>query len=152
MTLPPLPFTVRLADFADPADAGAILGVRRSVFIEEQNVPEALEVDGLDGGCAQALAFDRETGRPIGTARLMPHGRIGRVAVLADWRKRGVGAALMRTLLVEADRRGFEEIELHAQTWTIGFYESLGFAVAGDEFLEAEIPHRRMVRRRRGIS
>ena len=120
------------------------------MFIEEQNVPESLEIDGLDGDCTHALAFD-ETGNPIGTARLMPQGRIGRVAVLAPWRKRGVGAALMRVLLEEADRRGFEEIELHAQSWTIGFYESLGFVAEGDEFLEAEIPHRHM-KRRRGIS
>ncbi len=145
-----MPFTTRLASFADPDDAAAVHEVRRVVFIEEQKVPESLEIDGLDAECVHALAFD-EAGEPIGTARLMPHGRIGRVAVLASWRKRGVGAAMMRILLEEADRRGFEEIELHAQTWTIGFYETLGFKVAGEEFLEAEIPHRRMVRRR-GIS
>lgn len=143
----PPPFTVRLADFSDDDDASAILGVRREVFIDEQNVPESLEIDGLDGECVHALAFDLET-RPVGTARLMLHGRIGRVAVLAPWRKRGVGAEMMRVLLNEADRRGFEEIELHAQSWTIGFYESLGFEIAGEEFLEAEIPHRRMVRQR----
>lgn len=143
----PPTFNVRLADFSDDDDAAAILGVRREVFIDEQQVPESLEIDGLDGECVHALAFDVEA-RPIGTARLMPHGRIGRVAVLAPWRKRGVGAKVMRVLLAEADRRGFEEIELHAQSWTIGFYESLGFEIAGEEFLEAEIPHRRMVRRR----
>ena len=143
----PPPFTVRLADFSEDEDAAAILGVRREVFIDEQQVPESLEIDGLDGECVHALAFDAEE-RPIGTARLMPHGRIGRVAVLAPWRKRGIGAAVMRVLLNEADRRGFEEIELHAQSWTIGFYESLGFEIAGEEFLEAEIPHRRMVRQR----
>jgi len=145
-----MPFTTRLASFSDPEDAAAILEVRRVVFIEEQEVPESLEIDGLDDECVHALAFD-EAEKPIGTARLMPHGRIGRVAVLAPWRKRGVGASVMRVLLEEADRRGFDEIELHAQTWTIGFYETFGFAVAGEEFLEAEIPHRRMVRQR-GIS
>lgn len=139
-------FTARLASFSDPDDAAAVLEVRRIVFINEQNVPETLEIDGRDSECLHALAID-QGGKPIGTARLMPHGRIGRVAVLAAWRKRGVGAAVMRALLEEADRRGFDEIELHAQTWTIGFYESLGFIAEGGEFLEAEIPHRRMTRR-----
>ena len=144
--------TVRLADFANASDAEAILAVRREVFIEEQDVPESLEIDGLDKHCVQALAFDSES-QPIGTARLMPEGRIGRVAVRRAWRKRGVGAALMRLLLEEADQRGHAQIELHAQTWTIGFYESLGFVAEGAEFLEAEIPHRRMVRQRqRGTS
>ncbi len=143
-------FSVRTAVFTDPSDADAIMSVRREVFIEEQKVPESLEIDGLDVDCLHVLAVD-EDGKPIGTARLMPHGRIGRVAVLASWRRRGVGAAVMRTLLEEADRRGFEEIELHAQTWTIGFYETLGFVAEGAEFLEAEIPHRHMTRRR-GIS
>ena len=151
MPIPSSAFSVRLADFLILPDADAILAVRRTVFVEEQAVPESLEIDGLDETCQHVLAFDTSN-RAIGTARLMPHGRIGRVAVLADWRKRGVGAALMRTLLAEADRRGFAEIELHAQTWTIGFYETLGFLCEGDEFLEAEIPHRRMVRRQHGIS
>ena len=139
--------TVRLADFGNPSDAEAILAVRREVFIEEQEVPESLEIDGLDGDCVQALALDPEGGA-VGTARLMPQGRIGRVAVRKPWRKRGIGAALMRLLLDEADRRGHGAIELHAQTWTIGFYESLGFVAEGEEFLEAEIPHRRMIRQR----
>jgi predicted GNAT family N-acyltransferase len=143
--MPKPAFSVRPADFADAADADAVLSVRRTVFIEEQEVPESLEIDGLDNECQHAVAFD-EAGEAIGTARLMPQGRIGRVAVLKKWRKRGVGAAMMQVLLKEADRRGFGEIELHAQTWTTGFYESLGFEIAGEEFLEAEIPHRRMVR------
>ena len=140
--------TVRLANFRDPADAEAIFAVRREVFIIEQAVPEEIELDGLDSECVQALALDGESGAAIGTARLMPEGRIGRVAVLEARRKEGIGAALVRCLLAEADHRGDPEIELHAQTWTIGFYEKLGFAAEGPEFLEAEIPHRRMVRQR----
>lgn len=146
-------YSVRIAQFTDPADAKAIFAVRREVFIVEQEVPEAIELDGLDSSCTQALAFDEESGTPIGTARLMPEGRIGRVAVLKARRQQGIGAALVRCLLDEADRRDLGEIELHAQTWTIGFYEKLGFVADGPEFLEAEIPHRRMVRQRqRGTS
>lgn len=145
-----LAYRVRPADFADPADAAAAREVRRVVFVIEQGVPESLEIDGRDAGAVHALAF-ADDGSAIGTARLLPGGKIGRVAVLAPWRGRGVGAALMRCLLDAADAHGWDEIVLHAQSWTVGFYEKLGFVIEGDEFEEAKIPHRRMVRRRGGI-
>ena len=142
-------YTVRLASWDDADDREAAIAVRRAVFVVEQSVPEEHEIDGLDGDCRHVLAVETATGRAIGTARLMPEGRIGRVAVLAPWRKRGVGAALLRPLIAEAGRRGQGAgvLHLHAQTWTIGFYESLGFAAEGDEFDEAGIPHRHMVLR-----
>lgn len=113
----------------------------------EQAVPEELEIDGRDPDCLHAIAVDA-AGEPIGTARLMPEGRIGRVAVVRAWRGSGVGASLMRCLLDEADRGGCAVIELHAQSWTVGFYEKLGFSAEGGEFDEAGIPHRMMYRRR----
>ncbi|MCB1093402.1 MAG: GNAT family N-acetyltransferase, partial [Verrucomicrobiae bacterium] len=54
--------------------------IRRIVFIEEQGVSEALEIDGRDPECVHALARDG-SGEVIGTARLLPEGKIGRVAV-----------------------------------------------------------------------
>lgn len=146
----PNSFTVRLADFASAVDSAAAMAIRRAVFIAEQGVSEALEIDGRDPDCVHALAF-AASGEAIGTARLLPEGKIGRVAVVASWRRQGVGAALMRVLMEAAADRGFDRIALHAQSWTVGFYEGLGFVAEGGEFEEAKIPHRRMVWRRGGI-
>ena len=127
-------------------DRECLLSIRKPVFVEEQDVPEEIEVDEFDPVSEHVLALD-DTGKPIGTARLLPDGRIGRVAVLPEWRKRGVGTALMNALIDMARETERSELVLHAQTWTIGFYESLDFKVEGEEFDEAGIPHRTMRRK-----
>lgn len=124
----------------------ALAGVRRAVFIDEQRVPEALEWDGHDADAVHVLASSAD-GTPIGTGRLLPDGRIGRMAVLAPWRARGVGNAILIELLAAARERGCVELKLHAQTHALAFYARHGFAAVGGEFLEAGIPHREMVMR-----
>jgi predicted GNAT family N-acyltransferase len=122
--------------------------LRRVVFIEEQGVSETDEVDGLDGAAIHLLALAGET--PVGTARLLlkgPVGKIGRVCVLPEARGTGLGAALIRVALeVLRDQQGVTEAYLGAQSHATGFYEKLGFAVEGEEFLDAGIPHRHMRR------
>jgi predicted GNAT family N-acyltransferase len=131
-------FRVRLIEWRE---AGALAaGIRTTVFVGEQNVPAALEMDGRDGECAHALA-ETAAGEAIGTGRLMPDGRIGRLAVLAPWRGCGVGAAILAALMQEARRRGLRETYLHAQAHAKRFYERRGFVVEGDEYLEAGIAH-----------
>ncbi|MDF1752656.1 MAG: GNAT family N-acetyltransferase [Verrucomicrobiales bacterium] len=120
-----------------------LLAVRTSVFVEEQNVPASIEVDEYDPVSIHVLARDHQN-QPIGTARLLPKGKIGRVAVLKPWRKSGVGSALMTHLIALARERGDRELSLHAQSWTTPFYETFGFTAEGDEFEEAGIPHRYM--------
>ncbi len=120
-----------------------LLAVRRAVFVVEQGVPEEREVDEHDTVSAHFLARDA-AGRAIGTARLLPTGRIGRVAVLAEWRRSGVGRALMLAVQAAARERGERRLHLHAQVSSIPFYESLGFVVHGGEFEEEGIPHREM--------
>jgi predicted GNAT family N-acyltransferase len=83
--------------------------------------------------------------RAIGTGRLLPDGHIGRMAVLADWRGKGVGRALLERLLEEARLQSCA-LALHAQTHASGFYRRFGFVEEGPEFMEAGIPHRTMVR------
>jgi predicted GNAT family N-acyltransferase len=117
--------------------------VRRSVFIEEQGVPEELEWDGLDEHSYHVLALDDE-GSPIGTGRLLLDGHIGRMAVVKAWRGRGVGSAILRALLVLAQKEGHATAKLNAQTHALPFYKKHGFRPFGDEFMEAGIPHQAM--------
>ena len=122
----------------------ALMRVRRAVFIQEQGVGEEEELDGEDATSQHFLATD-DQGRPIGTARLMPNGQIGRMAVLPAWRRRDVGTRLLARAIDVAERQGLT-VFLHAQADAQGFYERNGFVVSGGVFLEAGIEHRRMTR------
>ncbi|MBB1491700.1 MULTISPECIES: GNAT family N-acetyltransferase [unclassified Paracoccus (in: a-proteobacteria)] len=126
-------------------DIPACFAIRRRVFIEEQNVPEEIELDEHDATAVHLLATQDE--RPVGTARLLIDGgtaKIGRVALLPEARGTGAGAALMRAALDELRARGVRTAKLGAQTYAIGFYEKLGFAAYGPEYDDAGIPHRDM--------
>lgn len=142
----PLQYDVKLVLWDDARPE--LAGVRRAVFIEEQRVPEELEWDEHDAHAIHALA-STAAGTPIGTGRLLSDGRIGRMAVLGPFRGRGVGSAILRLLLEAARERGYPEVRLHAQTHALRFYAKYGFVAEGDEFIEAGIPHREMVLRRR---
>jgi predicted GNAT family N-acyltransferase len=121
-------------------DAGRLSAIRRAVFIEEQGVPEALEWDADDADALHLLAT-RTDGTPIGCARLLPDGHIGRMAVLPAWRGRGVGRALLAAAIRLARAQGHRLIRLSAQTHAAGFYANAGFAAVGDPYEEAGIPH-----------
>jgi predicted GNAT family N-acyltransferase len=126
----------------------ACQALRRVVFIEEQGVSVADEVDGLDEGAIHLLALDGQ--RPVGTARMLVKGRvgkIGRVCVLPEARGTGLGAALILAALAELRKvTGVAEAYLGSQSHATGLYEKLGFVVEGEEFLDAGIPHRHMRR------
>ena len=126
--------------------ADALMRVRRAVFIAEQGVSEREELDGEDASSQHFLATDGQ-GRPIGTARLMPSGQVGRMAVLPAWRRRQVGASLLGLAMEAAKRQGLA-VFLHAQVSAQGFYERNGFVASGEVFLEANIEHLRMTPRR----
>lgn len=120
--------------------------IRRAVFIEEQHVPEALEWDGLDASCHHVLVTATGKG-PVGTGRIKPDGHIGRMAVLKEHRGQGVGSAMLAALLDFARQQQCAEVYLHAQVSAIPFYEKQGFIIDGEQFMDAGIPHRRMVKR-----
>jgi len=140
--LPMNKISVRVADWQkDNAD---IRRIREAVFIAEQCVPPELEWDAEDASAVHFLAFEGDF--PIGTARLLPDGEIGRLSVLKDWRGLKVGDALMEAVIGEAERRGLKQQMLSAQVQATRFYERLGFVIVSGEFLEAGIPHVDMVR------
>lgn len=138
MTDPAGPFQVAVVDYATALED--LRAVRDAVFVQEQRVPRELERDDLDPRCRHVLARD-PAGIAIGTARISPEGRIGRMAVLADWRARGVGSALLHALLRVAREDGLHQVTLHAQAGAIDFYRAHGFAPVGERFMEAGIEH-----------
>jgi len=125
-------------------DIDACLALRRIVFIEEQNVPEADELDGLDAAALHVLATD---GAPVGCARILlkdDTAKIGRVCVLQSHRGTGLGAAIIRACLDVARQQGASRAVLGAQTHALGFYERLGFVAFGPVYDDAGIPHQDM--------
>lgn len=120
--------------------------VRVEVFVIEQNVPVELEWDEGDEVSTHAVAYD-EQGQPVATGRLLPDGHIGRMAVSQSLRGKGIGKQVLVALLEHARQDGHEDLVLHAQTHAVPFYEQQGFIVEGEEFIEADMPHRLMRRR-----
>lgn len=126
------------------ADRPSLQQVRRKVFIVEQQVPEEDEWDDDDDVSAHVLAMrNRE---PVGTGRLTPGGKIGRLAVISELRGHGLGTRILQRLLKEAWHRGLPSVYLHAQVQALAFYEKQGFKAEGEVFDEAGILHRKMRR------
>jgi len=114
--------------------------VRKKVFVEEQQVPIELEWDEYDETSLHVLAVDNDN-RPIGTGRLKADGQIGRMAVLADYRRQSIGSAILKALIEAAMAQGLEEVYLHAQISAQDFYSRHRFRSYGEPFLDAGIPH-----------
>ena len=131
---------IRVVDWHTHRDA--LKAIRKTVFIDEQHVPKELEWDGQDAECIQFLASSDS--QPVGTVRLTPQGQVGRMAVLRDFRGRGVGARLLTAVIDRARQAGHAQLFLHAQVSVIGFYERHGFVAEGDVFQDAGIDHRTM--------
>ena len=135
------PFRIHRADWGEEREA--LAGIRQRVFMQEQGVPAELEWDGQDADALHLLAVNA-AGEPVGTARMLADGHIGRMAVLPEWRRRGVGSALLQELLRSAAQRGISTPFLYAQSRAVDFYRRHGFTTEGEEFLDAGIPHLHM--------
>ncbi len=157
------PGSIRLIEF-DGGDASsgsardleACQTIRRTVFIDEQGVPEDVEWDGLDPQARHFLALGPAIGHappatpiPLGTARMRivgDHAKAERVAVQRAARQHGVGRLLMLALEAHARRQRLPAVLLHAQLTAIPFYERLGYRAHGEIFLSAGIDHRAMTK------
>jgi len=121
--------------------------IRQQVFIEEQGVPAEMELDEFDPGAQHVLVY--EGNYCIATARLVhlspQDAQIGRMAVLQEYRERGVGMALLKRLIDLAGSQGISRLVLHSQVSAIPFYEKVGFVSEGPIYDEAGIPHRNMM-------
>ena len=103
--------------------------IRFAIFVEEQQA-DGIELDDLDKECVHAVAYD-DAAKAIATARLLPNGQVGRMAVVKEWRRRGIGAALLEALIQEARKRGLSEVRLSAPVQALEFYRSQGFVADG---------------------
>lgn len=110
--------------------------IRYAIFFGEQDAPPGVEIDDMDPQCVHAIAYD-EAGKAVGTGRLLPDGQIGRFAVLKEWRRHGVGAALLEALIEEARRRGHAEATIIAPLQAAEFYRGHGFVAEGKVYQEA---------------
>ncbi|HET8942363.1 MAG TPA: GNAT family N-acetyltransferase [Rudaea sp.] len=136
----PTEFTIEIADWNNSSDRDACRSVRERVFVDEQRVPREDEEDEFDAGARHVLARDM-AGNPIGTGRITLAHMIGRMAVLKDWRGRRVGTAMLNTLIEQARALAYTDVQMHAQTHAVPFYERFGFVREGDEFEECAIRH-----------
>lgn len=140
MTAPDV--VARLASW--PADRAVIKSIRHAVFVTEQHVPPDLEWDGLDNQCQHCIVTCSSAAphpEPVATGRLQPDGKIGRMAVLPEYRSGGLGGRVLMLLIKKAKDSGMTRVYLYAQVHAMPFYSRYGFMPYGDEFDEAGIAH-----------
>ncbi|MCZ6579335.1 MAG: GNAT family N-acetyltransferase [Gammaproteobacteria bacterium] len=125
-------------------DKEQLVELRTRVFVGEQKVLASLELDGLDADCLHVKALNGSA--CIGTGRLLPDGYIGRMCVASEFRNQGIGTLMLENLIQQAETAGHAQVMLNSQSYAIPFYQKNGFVIDSDEFIEAGIPHRHMVR------
>jgi len=126
-------------------DLTRVREVRIEVFVKEQGIPLEAELDNKDIESFHVLVVDDENGdKPVGVSRLYEEDgkfHAGRFAVLKEYRGMGIGTDLVGITCEVAFRSGADEVFVNAQKQAVGFYERLGFAQCGEEFVEANLPH-----------
>ncbi|MXZ92773.1 MAG: GNAT family N-acetyltransferase [Chloroflexi bacterium] len=142
--------TVKLVE--TPAELEGAVALRMRVFVGEQGVPAAVEVDEADSSPDTVHAVALHQGVVIATGRLLPDvdgkgPHVGRMAVEPRWRRTGVGGRVLAFLEAQGRALGFRQITLHAQEYVKSFYAGHGYQEVGDMFLEVDIPHREMVKK-----
>lgn len=135
----------RVIEAVWPRDEEKLYAVRYQVFVVEQQVPADLEWVGDDDQFSAVLAVDQNQ-QPIGTGRISGDGVIGRMAVLKEWRGRGVGTAILERLIQQGVESGQQQFTLSAQLHAVPFYAAHGFVAEGPVYLDAGIEHRSMKR------
>lgn len=121
--------------------------VRRTVFVDEQQVPEEEEIDQYEDDCAHFVLYNGEEPQGAGRFRFVDgYGKVERICVLKETRGTGSGKAIMNKIEEYAKEQGAAKLKLNAQVHAIPFYAGLGYEVVSDEFLDAGIPHKTMVK------
>ncbi len=130
-------YEIRLGNWEALGDVAS--AIRIEVFVDEQKVPAATEMDEMDPLSLHVVAYDA-AGVAIGTGRLLPDGHIGRIAVRKPGRGSGVGSAMFEALMEQAKVRGDKLLVLNAVPSALSFYARYGFAQQGAEFRIFGVP------------
>jgi predicted GNAT family N-acyltransferase len=136
---------IKVVEITERPQMDQAWAIRRAVFIEEQHVPEQIEMDEDDAHAFHVLALDGKT--PVACGRMVTHDgyvKIGRMAVLRERRGEGIGRSILAFLMQHARQQGIARALLHAQLTAEGFYLKNGYMPEGEVFEEAGIVHRRM--------
>lgn len=136
------PYTVSLVNWHDGEPL--LKAVRTAVFIQEQGVPQEMEWDEHDATCRHALALSLK-GDAIACGRMFSNGHIGRIAVMPEWRGKMVGTSIMEAFLNYAEAHGYPQVDVDAQVHAKPFYQRLDFVELGEVFIDAGIPHIKML-------
>lgn len=133
--------TLEIRIVNNKTDFDKVMEIRKNVFVEEQQVPLDIEMDGLDSHAEHVIAF--LNGIPIGCGRIRRNKNIKleRVAIIKKFRSNGFGRRLMKFLIDYCMQNNYDEICIHSQTHVSGFYKKLGFKIRGATFFEAGIEH-----------
>lgn len=130
-----------------PKDLEDAYYVRRTVFIHEQNVPEEEEIDQHEDEAVHFVLYQEHS--PVGAGRFRVvdgYGKVERICVLKETRKTGAGKKIMLAIEDYARKKGMAKLKLNAQTHAVPFYEGLGYQTVSDEFMDAGIPHKTMIK------
>ena len=117
--------------------------VRGKVFVVEQVIDWEIEFDGLDDVCVLFTVYIEDV--PVGAARLYKN-KIGRVATLKEYRKKGVAKLIMKKIEEYAKENNINVLALNAQLQVKNFYLHLGYIPEGEIFQEADIDHIKMTK------
>ena len=132
--------SVVVADSQEQIDAA--MALRTVVFVEEQLVPLAEEIDGLDDQATHLVALDGD--EVVATCRLLADGttiKLGRMVVAKERRREGIASKMLRVADQQSKLLGGEQISLAAQTYAVALYEQDGYVAYGEPFPDAGIEH-----------
>ncbi len=123
-------------------DRQDVYAVRKTVFVDEQNVPIEEEVDDHENSSTHFLCTINH--QAIGAGRLRfenDYGKLERICILKDFRGNSYGQQLIKEMEKEIQRQGYRNAKLSSQTHAIAFYENLGYQAISDVYMDAGIPH-----------
>jgi predicted GNAT family N-acyltransferase len=138
---------VKVKVVENPKELDDAFTVRRVVFVDEQNVPVEEEIDQFENDSTHFVMYREDS--PIGAGRfriLDEIGKVERICVLKDVRKLGAGQQIMNAIESYAKKNRIHKLKLNAQTHATPFYSRLGYEIVSEEFLDAGIPHRTMIK------
>jgi predicted GNAT family N-acyltransferase len=124
-----------------------VFQIRKTVFVNEQHVPLADEIDEFENQSTHFVLYDGNLPAGAGRFRIVEGvGKVERICVLKNLRGKGAGREIMLAIEKYAKDQSIPKLKLNAQTYAIPFYEGLGYEIVSEEFMDAGIPHKTMVK------